>query len=174
MKEPDFVGDKIPVTQSEMTHEERLLWLAEAKVTCHHDKVQAWDVPEAIRHCPDCGGTDTVFRFPTLRGKCPGRSWLGGFQGCPVPINIITQEFKAKCKCEGRGYELVDNLEATRKAAIEDSLVFKLITFPTSGITEVVVVGLPGDNRFGKAEHKIANEAAVSALYQAMQKEEKP
>ena len=45
--------------------------IVKAETECHHDKLQAWDIPGASKDCPDCHGTGRVSRFPELQAECP-------------------------------------------------------------------------------------------------------
>ena len=155
------------------THEARLQWLAEQEKDCHHDKVLAWDVPEGIANCEDCGGSSKVARFSTLRQvcSCKGRRDF-------VRIRVLDPDLPvgkggaevlatdAPCPdCQGRGWQVVDSLEATLAAARQGG--YRLV-IDSEGEARcshrnrhIYIVKVP--DRF--------NEAAILALFKARQKE---
>ena len=154
------------------THLDRLLWLAGLETLCpclveelYPQCSVCTDIMGPGKHsekCLQCGGTGKVPRFPMLRQEC------STFEG--VPIEDWRDDRRCSY-CQGRGFIPVDDLEATRKAALENGWTFRLTSYPASGITEVAITGCLGDARFGKAVNKGANEAAIEALCKVMEKE---
>mgnify|MGYP001570172848 CR=1 FL=1 len=89
----------------ELTHAERMLRLAEQTAPCPHAKVQAWDVPEGLSACPDCGGTGRVALYPMLRRECPD---------CHGTTSLIGRHCMV---CQGRGWIPNMSLKALVDAA---------------------------------------------------------
>lgn len=128
-----------------MTHQERLLWLAEREKDCLHPNPQ-W-IPEhpdpgceeGKWKCSECGaektkayrqileiwtgGTGKVPKFPMLREECPN---------CRGQITESkNKDSNISCSpCANRGWIPVDNLEATLQGCISAGY---SITFPPGG-----------------------------------------
>ena len=76
-------------------------------VTCHHDKILAWDVPEALASCPDCEGT----------GQMPDPAFAGLLEVIREPCTRLhAVKFGPQgevyhlpaCECGGTGQVLRD------------------------------------------------------------------
>jgi len=150
-----------------MTPAEVLEWLAGLEVDCSdcHGKgwrrytsmVEGMVAVGSAEDCPSCQ-RGKVPRFPTLRRVCPRsdehRYMLGMPEGGGQPDGAI-----CSC-CQGRGYAVVDSLEATLEAARQ----IDIVQLVGTGGGYSATLGTP-DFRIGWTDWcKTPNEAALCAL----------
>ena len=162
----NFIGKEGAVTQSSpLTHQDRLLWLAEQETECTNDSI-----PGKVRNgnkyldCPICGGTGKVVCFPMLREEC---DHLWENEGTNIPW--ILEE----CDCRGRGWLPVDNTDATL-AALATLGFFVKFTKRISNIWDTILYQGSSELPWGDGgEGDTLNEAAVSTLYKMSVIEEK-
>ena len=144
------------MTKKTLTHDEKLMWLAEREVDClgcHGSGEYEYSlsgIPNASRPCEVCGGHFNLVGIYTLgTGKVP-------------KFPMLSRPFT------GEGKTLVDNAETTVEAILSAGYCISIETYKKN-----IVVGVDKGRCWGEGRNPILNEALVSALYKG-EREEKP